>query len=163
MRVREGGAWLEPHRVRSRTGARSLSPSLRRDTRWPVSLVGPPKLLCTPPPLPPPTQDDLRGTCQRMAEAVLGTHDDWQIGKTKIFLKVSMASDSVCLGGAVNSLGLGGTGLGVPVEELQHRMGSLLGFCAPPALSRCGVWPPGWWRSSGYLRASLTPSLGVGS
>lgn len=24
-----------------------------------------------------------------MAEAVLGTHDDWQIGKTKIFLKVS--------------------------------------------------------------------------
>uniref|UniRef100_A0A452U3S2 Myosin VIIA n=1 Tax=Ursus maritimus TaxID=29073 RepID=A0A452U3S2_URSMA len=32
-------------------------------------------------------QDDLRGTCQRMAEAVLGTHDDWQIGKTKIFLK----------------------------------------------------------------------------
>lgn len=40
--------------------------------------------LCTPPP-----QDDLRGTCQRMAEAVLGTHDDWQIGKTKIFLKVA--------------------------------------------------------------------------
>ncbi|KAM6157819.1 unconventional myosin-VIIa isoform 3-T3 [Rhynchocyon petersi] len=32
-------------------------------------------------------QDDLKGTCQRMAEAVLGTHDDWQIGKTKIFLK----------------------------------------------------------------------------
>ncbi|KAM5226724.1 unconventional myosin-VIIa isoform 5-T5 [Hipposideros larvatus] len=32
-------------------------------------------------------QDDLRGTCKRMAEAVLGTHDDWQIGKTKIFLK----------------------------------------------------------------------------
>ncbi|KAL1774170.1 unconventional myosin-VIIa isoform X2 [Sigmodon hispidus] len=32
-------------------------------------------------------QGDLRGTCQRMAEAVLGTHDDWQIGKTKIFLK----------------------------------------------------------------------------
>nr|XP_023501427.1 unconventional myosin-VIIa isoform X4 [Equus caballus] len=31
--------------------------------------------------------DDLRGTCQRMAEAVLGTHDDWQIGRTKIFLK----------------------------------------------------------------------------
>lgn len=27
-----------------------------------------------------------------MAEAVLGTHDDWQIGKTKIFLKVSVAS-----------------------------------------------------------------------
>lgn len=35
------------------------------------------------------SQDDLRGTCQRMAEAVLGAHDDWQIGKTKIFLKVS--------------------------------------------------------------------------
>lgn len=32
-------------------------------------------------------QGDLQGTCQRMAEAVLGTHDDWQIGKTKIFLK----------------------------------------------------------------------------
>lgn len=46
--------------------------------------------LCTP-------QDDLRGTCQRMAEAVLGTHDDWQIGKTKIFLKVSIASVSGCL------------------------------------------------------------------
>lgn len=42
-----------------------------------------------------------------MAEAVLGTHDDWQMGKTKIFLKVSMASDSVCLGGAVNSVGCG--------------------------------------------------------
>uniref|UniRef100_A0A8C5XYS7 Unconventional myosin-VIIa n=1 Tax=Microcebus murinus TaxID=30608 RepID=A0A8C5XYS7_MICMU len=32
-------------------------------------------------------QGDLQGTCQRIAEAVLGTHDDWQIGKTKIFLK----------------------------------------------------------------------------
>ncbi|XP_051048240.1 unconventional myosin-VIIa [Phodopus roborovskii] len=32
-------------------------------------------------------QGDLRGTCQRMAEAVLGSHNDWQIGKTKIFLK----------------------------------------------------------------------------
>ncbi|XP_060032699.1 unconventional myosin-VIIa isoform X5 [Erinaceus europaeus] len=32
-------------------------------------------------------QEDLQGTCQRMAEAVLGAHDDWQIGKTKIFLK----------------------------------------------------------------------------
>ncbi|XP_057233707.1 unconventional myosin-VIIa isoform X2 [Malurus melanocephalus] len=32
-------------------------------------------------------QGDLRGTCQRIAEAVLGKHDDWQIGKTKIFLK----------------------------------------------------------------------------
>uniref|UniRef100_A0A8B9I8R4 Myosin VIIA n=1 Tax=Anser brachyrhynchus TaxID=132585 RepID=A0A8B9I8R4_9AVES len=31
---------------------------------------------------------DLRGTCQRIAEAVLGKDDDWQIGKTKIFLKV---------------------------------------------------------------------------
>ncbi|PKU31859.1 unconventional hypothetical protein [Limosa lapponica baueri] len=30
---------------------------------------------------------DLRGTCQRIAEAVLGKDDDWQIGKTKIFLK----------------------------------------------------------------------------
>ncbi|XP_045413250.1 unconventional myosin-VIIa isoform X3 [Lemur catta] len=32
-------------------------------------------------------QGDLQGTCQRIAEAVLGTHDDWQIGRTKIFLK----------------------------------------------------------------------------
>ncbi|XP_051782797.1 myosin VIIAa [Erpetoichthys calabaricus] len=32
-------------------------------------------------------QEDLRGTCQRIAEAVLGKDDDWQIGKTKIFLK----------------------------------------------------------------------------
>uniref|UniRef100_A0A8C4EBN6 Myosin VIIAa n=1 Tax=Dicentrarchus labrax TaxID=13489 RepID=A0A8C4EBN6_DICLA len=28
------------------------------------------------------------GTCQRIAEAVLGRDDDWQMGKTKIFLKV---------------------------------------------------------------------------
>lgn len=35
-----------------------------------------------------------------MAEAVLGTHDDWQIGKTKIFLKVSAAC-SGCHGFAV--------------------------------------------------------------
>lgn len=33
-------------------------------------------------------QGDLRGTCQRIAEVVLGKDDDWQIGKTKIFLKV---------------------------------------------------------------------------
>uniref|UniRef100_A0A670ZDY7 Myosin VIIA n=1 Tax=Pseudonaja textilis TaxID=8673 RepID=A0A670ZDY7_PSETE len=32
-------------------------------------------------------QGDLHGTCQRIAEAVLGKDDDWQIGKTKIFLK----------------------------------------------------------------------------
>ncbi|XP_063287598.1 unconventional myosin-VIIa isoform X2 [Pelobates fuscus] len=32
-------------------------------------------------------QGDLRGTCQRIAEWVLGKDDDWQIGKTKIFLK----------------------------------------------------------------------------
>ncbi|KAL2806819.1 unconventional myosin-VIIa isoform 2 [Daubentonia madagascariensis] len=32
-------------------------------------------------------QGDLQGTCQRIAEVVLGTHDDWQIGRTKIFLK----------------------------------------------------------------------------
>lgn len=35
------------------------------------------------------SQEDLRGTCQRIAEAVLGRDDDWQMGKTKIFLKVS--------------------------------------------------------------------------
>ncbi|KAM7398847.1 hypothetical protein PAMP_018156 [Pampus punctatissimus] len=33
-------------------------------------------------------QEDLRGTCQRIAEAVLGRDDDWQMGKTKIFLKL---------------------------------------------------------------------------
>uniref|UniRef100_A0A3B3UTZ6 Myosin VIIAa n=1 Tax=Poecilia latipinna TaxID=48699 RepID=A0A3B3UTZ6_9TELE len=32
-------------------------------------------------------QEDLRGTCQRIAEAVLGKDDDWKMGKTKIFLK----------------------------------------------------------------------------
>ncbi|XP_072118705.1 myosin VIIAa isoform X1 [Mobula birostris] len=32
-------------------------------------------------------QSDLRGTCQRIAEAFLGQDGDWQIGKTKIFLK----------------------------------------------------------------------------
>eukprot|EP00062_Callorhinchus_milii_P025360 gi/632986260/ref/XP_007910137.1/ PREDICTED: unconventional myosin-VIIa-like [Callorhinchus milii] len=32
-------------------------------------------------------QEDLRGTCQRIADAVLGRAGDWQIGKTKIFLK----------------------------------------------------------------------------
>ncbi|XP_038549606.1 myosin VIIAa isoform X1 [Micropterus salmoides] len=32
-------------------------------------------------------QEDLRGTCQRIATAVLGRDDDWQMGKTKIFLK----------------------------------------------------------------------------
>ncbi|XP_053561574.1 unconventional myosin-VIIa [Bombina bombina] len=32
-------------------------------------------------------QGDLRGTCQRIAECVLGKDNDWQIGKTKIFLK----------------------------------------------------------------------------
>jgi len=35
-------------------------------------------------------QEDLRGTCQRIAEAVLGRDDDWQMGKTKIFLKVNL-------------------------------------------------------------------------
>lgn len=34
-------------------------------------------------------QDDLRGTCKQIVLARLGKHDDWQIGKTKIFLKVS--------------------------------------------------------------------------
>lgn len=36
-----------------------------------------------------------------MAEAVLGTHDDWQIGKTKIFLKVRAAC-SGCHGSAMS-------------------------------------------------------------
>ncbi|XP_020564813.1 unconventional myosin-VIIa-like isoform X2 [Oryzias latipes] len=32
-------------------------------------------------------QEDLRGTCQQILTARLGKHEDWQIGKTKIFLK----------------------------------------------------------------------------
>ncbi|KAJ8347804.1 hypothetical protein SKAU_G00263930 [Synaphobranchus kaupii] len=32
-------------------------------------------------------QEDLLGTCQRIAEGVLGRNGDWKIGKTKIFLK----------------------------------------------------------------------------
>ncbi|KAM6970400.1 unconventional myosin-VIIa [Aplochiton taeniatus] len=32
-------------------------------------------------------QNDLRGTCREIVDAVLGRNDDWQIGKTKIFLK----------------------------------------------------------------------------
>uniref|UniRef100_A0A3Q3QP69 Myosin VIIAb n=1 Tax=Monopterus albus TaxID=43700 RepID=A0A3Q3QP69_MONAL len=32
-------------------------------------------------------QEDLRGTCQQIVQGRLGKHDDWQIGKTKIFLK----------------------------------------------------------------------------
>lgn len=39
---------------------------------------------------------DLRGTCQRIAEAVLGKDDDWQIGKTKIFLKVGGSPPPPC-------------------------------------------------------------------
>lgn len=39
-------------------------------------------------------QEDLRGTCQRIAEAVLGRDDDWKMGKTKIFLKVGLPSNS---------------------------------------------------------------------
>lgn len=35
-------------------------------------------------------QEDLKGTCQRISEAVLGRDDDWQMGKTKIFLKVRL-------------------------------------------------------------------------
>ncbi|XP_037126025.1 unconventional myosin-VIIa-like isoform X1 [Syngnathus acus] len=32
-------------------------------------------------------QEDLRGTCRQIVLATLGRHGDWQIGKTKIFLK----------------------------------------------------------------------------
>lgn len=46
-------------------------------------------------------QEDLRGTCQRIAEAVLGRDDDWQMGKTKIFLKVyqyySTSGNEMCV------------------------------------------------------------------
>uniref|UniRef100_A0A3Q2FSZ3 Myosin VIIAb n=1 Tax=Cyprinodon variegatus TaxID=28743 RepID=A0A3Q2FSZ3_CYPVA len=35
----------------------------------------------------PMVREDLRGTCQRIVSARLGKQDDWQIGKTKIFLK----------------------------------------------------------------------------
>uniref|UniRef100_A0AAY4CZV6 Myosin VIIAa n=1 Tax=Denticeps clupeoides TaxID=299321 RepID=A0AAY4CZV6_9TELE len=36
-------------------------------------------------------------TCQRIAEAVLGRDDDWQMGKTKIFLKASTFWIFVCI------------------------------------------------------------------
>ncbi|XP_051903199.1 unconventional myosin-VIIa-like isoform X2 [Hippocampus zosterae] len=36
---------------------------------------------------PAHVQEDLRGTCQQIVLARLGRHGDWQIGKTKIFLK----------------------------------------------------------------------------
>lgn len=48
--------------------------------------------------LTPSYQGDLRGTCQRIAEAVLGKDDDWQIGKTKIFLKVGGSPHPPCRG-----------------------------------------------------------------
>uniref|UniRef100_A0A671TUZ3 Myosin VIIA n=1 Tax=Sparus aurata TaxID=8175 RepID=A0A671TUZ3_SPAAU len=37
--------------------------------------------------MPGTKPEDLRGTCQKIILARLGKHDDWQIGKTKIFLK----------------------------------------------------------------------------
>ncbi|XP_030648187.1 unconventional myosin-VIIa-like [Chanos chanos] len=37
--------------------------------------------------LPAFKQEDLQGTCQRIVVSVFGKNDDWQIGKTKIFLK----------------------------------------------------------------------------
>ena len=106
---------------------------------------------CASPPQPHlPAQDDLRGTCQRMAEAVLGTHDDWQIGKTKIFLKVSMAFDSGCLGGAVNSLGGGwGTGLRGPYRGIAAKNGVSAGpFCSS---SPEQVWGLASWVVEGQL------------
>ncbi|KAI1903183.1 hypothetical protein AGOR_G00024590 [Albula goreensis] len=35
-------------------------------------------------------QEDLQGTCKHIAEGVLGKEGDWQIGKTKIFLKMQV-------------------------------------------------------------------------
>ncbi|KAI9536935.1 Unconventional myosin-VIIa [Dissostichus eleginoides] len=57
-------------------------------------------------------QEDLRGTCQRIAEAVLGRDDDWQMGKTKIFLKEAEQE--------VESAG--GEGRAVPTLPLTGRM-----------------------------------------
>uniref|UniRef100_A0A8C8RMB2 Myosin VIIA n=1 Tax=Pelusios castaneus TaxID=367368 RepID=A0A8C8RMB2_9SAUR len=51
-------------------------------------------------------QGDLRGTCQRIAEAVLGKDGDWQIGKTKIFLKVRSSHGRPVHCGAVGFEGL---------------------------------------------------------
>lgn len=91
MRVGRGRTRLGPlSQVQSWRKSPASQPWEGHQVAFPPA--GPPILSCIP-------QDDLRGTCQRMAEAVLGTHDDWQIGKTKIFLKVSTASDCSCLGG----------------------------------------------------------------
>lgn len=83
MRIRAGRTWS---RVTQRVGAEleqePCLPASEGTLRWPA--MG----RAAHPHVHPFPQDDLRGTCQRMAEAVLGTHDDWQIGKTKIFLKV---------------------------------------------------------------------------
>lgn len=84
----------------------------------------------------PAPQDDLRGTCQRMAEAVLGTHDDWQIGKTKIFLKVRRAPSPTALG-AVDSC-RGGDGHSGASWRSWHQTGSGLGLCILPSCSLIG-------------------------
>lgn len=83
VRIRAGRTWS---RVTQRVGAEleqePCLPASGGTLRWPATGRA------AHPHVHPFPQDDLRGTCQRMAEAVLGTHDDWQIGKTKIFLKV---------------------------------------------------------------------------
>lgn len=123
-----------------------------------------PSSCASPPHAHLPAQDDLRGTCQRMAEAVLGTHDDWQIGKTKIFLKVSMAFDSGCLGGAVNSLGVGwGTGLRGPYRGVAAKNGVSAGPLCSSSPEQ--VWGLASWVVEGQLvfesLSDLWPGGGV--
>lgn len=97
MGVREGRAFWGHTVSWGRAGAGALPPSLGRSTEVAFPAV---HSLVRPSP-----QDDLRGTCQRMAEAVLGTHDDWQIGKTKIFLKVRKAPSPTASGAVASCRG----------------------------------------------------------
>lgn len=83
MRIRAGRTWSGvTQQVGAELEQEPCLPALGGTLRWPDTGRA------AHPLIHPFPQDDLRGTCQRMAEAVLGTHDDWQIGKTKIFLKV---------------------------------------------------------------------------